>query len=649
MIRLQNLTLQRGPQRLLEDAELTLHAGHKAGLIGANGAGKSSLFALLRGELHPDSGDCFLPADWRIAHMRQEVDTLERLAVDYVLDGDLRLRQVQSDLAAAEAAHDGAAQARLHSELDSADGYTADARARKLLAGLGFTNEQMDRQVGDFSGGWRMRLNLAQALMCPSDLLLLDEPTNHLDLDAIIWLEDWLKSYPGTLLLISHDRDFLDAVVDHVAHVDQRKLTLYRGGYSAFERARAERLAQQQQAYEKQQAQRAHMESYIARFKAQATKARQAQSRIKALERMEELSAAHVDSPFDFVFRESTKISSPLIDLSDARLGYGDKTILEKVKLQLTPGARIGLLGPNGAGKSTLIKNLAGELEPLAGRLTRGENTVVGYFAQHQLDSLDSKASPLLHLQRLAPGEREQTLRDFLGGFDFRGARIDEPVLNFSGGEKARLALALIAWERPNLLLLDEPTNHLDLEMRLALTMALQEFSGAVLVVSHDRHLLKSTTDNFYLVADGKVEEFDGDLEDYARWLVEYRQRNAPVSNTPVNPDKTDKKAQRQAAAALRQQLAPHKREADKLEAELGKLHEKLAKVDASLGDSDIYEPARKNELRDLLAEQAKLKVREAELEEAWMEALETLESMQASSSSASRTFNLICSPNRPS
>ncbi|MBT2296938.1 ATP-binding cassette domain-containing protein [Pseudomonas fluorescens] len=630
MIRLQNLTLQRGPQRLLEDAELTLHAGHKAGLIGANGAGKSSLFALLRGELHPDSGDCLLPADWRIAHMRQEVDTLERLAVDYVLDGDLRLRQVQRDLAAAEAAHDGAAQARLHSELDSADGYTADARARKLLAGLGFTNEQMDREVGAFSGGWRMRLNLAQALMCPSDLLLLDEPTNHLDLDAIIWLEDWLKSYPGTLLLISHDRDFLDAVVDHVAHVDQRKLTLYRGGYSAFERARAERLAQQQQAYEKQQAQRAHMESYIARFKAQATKARQAQSRIKALERMEELSAAHVDSPFDFVFRESSKISSPLIDLSDARLGYGDKTVLEKVKLQLTPGARIGLLGPNGAGKSTLIKNLSGELEPLAGRLTRGENTVVGYFAQHQLDSLDAKASPLLHLQRLAPNEREQTLRDFLGGFDFRGARIDEPVLNFSGGEKARLALALIAWGRPNLLLLDEPTNHLDLEMRLALTMALQEFSGAVLVVSHDRHLLKSTTDNFFLVADGKVEEFDGDLEDYARWLVEYRQRNAPVSTTPVNPDKTDKKAQRQAAAALRQQLAPHKREADKLEVELGKLHEKLQKIETSLGDSGLYEAARKDELRDLLAEQARLKVREAELEEAWMQALELLENLQA-------------------
>ncbi|MET3050401.1 ribosomal protection-like ABC-F family protein [Pseudomonas alkylphenolica] len=630
MIRLSNLTLQRGPQRLLEGAELTLHAGHKAGLIGANGAGKSSLFALLRGELTPDSGDCLLPADWRIAHMRQEVDTLDRLAVDYVLDGDVRLRKVQADLAAAEAAHEGTALARLHIELDSADGYTADARARKLLAGLGFTNEQMDRRVGDFSGGWRMRLNLAQALMCPSDLLLLDEPTNHLDLDAILWLEDWLKGYPGTLLLISHDRDFLDAVVDHVAHVEQCKLTLYRGGYTAFERTRAERLAQQQQAYEKQQAQRAHMEKYIARFKAQATKARQAQSRIKALERMEELSAAHVDSPFDFTFRESEKISSPLLDLSEGRLGYGDKTILEKVKLQLTPGARIGLLGPNGAGKSTLIKNLAGELEPLGGRLVRGENLSVGYFAQHQLDSLDNKASPLLHLQRLAPTEREQTLRDFLGGFDFRGGRIDEPVLNFSGGEKARLALALIAWERPNLLLLDEPTNHLDLEMRLALTMALQEFSGAVLVVSHDRHLLKSTTDDFLLVADGKVETFDGDLDDYTRWLVEYRQRNAPVSTAPVNGDKTDKKAQRQAAAALRQQLAPHKREADKLERELGALHEQLAKIDASLGDSALYEATRKDELRDLLAQQAKLKVREAELEEAWMAALEQLETMQA-------------------
>ena len=629
MIRIQNLTLQRGPQRLLEGAELTLHAGQKAGLIGANGAGKSSLFALLRGQLAPDAGSCNLPPDWRIAHMRQEIDTLDRIAVDYVLDGDQRLRAIQAELAAAEASQEGTALARAHAELDAADGYTADARARKLLAGLGFSNTQIDQPVGDFSGGWRMRLNLAQALMCPSDLLLLDEPTNHLDLDAILWLEEWLKGYPGTLLLISHDRDFLDAVVDHIAHVDQRKLTLYRGGYTAFERARAERLAQQQVVYEKQQARRAHMEKYIARFKAQATKARQAQSRIKALERMEEISAAHVDSPFEFIFREAHKLSSPLLDLSDARLGYDTKVVLEKVKLQLVPGARIGLLGPNGAGKSTLIKNLAGELSPLGGELRRGENLEVGYFAQHQLDSLDGKASPLLHMQRLAPAEREQTLKDFLGGFDFRGARIDEPVLNFSGGEKARLALALIAWGRPNLLLLDEPTNHLDLEMRLALTMALQQFGGAVLVVSHDRHLLKSTTDDFMLVAEGRVEPFDGDLDDYARWLVDYRQRHAPTSAPSSNSNGLDKKAQRQAAAALRQQLAPHKREADRLEARLGTVHEELARIEARLGDSAVYEAAQKDELKTLLARQASLKVEEGRLEEDWMAALELLETLQ--------------------
>jgi ATP-binding cassette subfamily F protein 3 len=629
MIRLQNLTLQRGPQRLLEGAELTLHPGQKVGLVGANGAGKSSLFALLRGEFVPDGGDCHLPPDWRIAHMRQEVDTLDRLAVDYVLDGDTELRRVQAALAAAEAAHDGTALARLHTELDNADGYTADARARKLLAGLGFANEQMDLPVSSFSGGWRMRLNLAQALMCPSDLLLLDEPTNHLDLDAILWLEAWLKGYPGTLMLISHDRDFLDEVVGNVVHVEQRKLTLYRGGYSAFERARAERLAQQQQAFEKQQAQREHMEDFIRRFKAKASKARQAQSRIKALERLEELAPAHIDSPFDFVFREADRVSSPLLDLAEGRLGYGDKLVLDKVKLQLVPGARIGLLGPNGAGKSTLIKTLANELQPLSGRLQRGENLVIGYFAQHQLDALDPNASPLLHLQRIAPGEREQVLRDFLGGFDFRGNRCDEPVLNFSGGEKARLALALIAWGKPNLLLLDEPTNHLDLEMRLALTLALQDFEGAVLVVSHDRHLLKSTTDEFLLVAEGRIAAFDGDLEDYARWLVDYRARQQPVSAAEPAGDKTDKRALRQAAAALRQQLAPLKRQADKLEKDLAGVHDKLAVLEERLGDSAIYEAARKDELRELLAKQAELKVRESELEEAWLGALEALEALQ--------------------
>lgn len=629
MIRLQNLTLQRGPQRLLDGADLTLHPGQKVGLVGANGAGKSSLFALLRGEFAADGGDCHLPPDWRIAHMRQEVDTLDRLAVDYVLDGDAELRRIQGALIAAEAGQDGSALARLHIELDTADGYTADARARKLLAGLGFANEQMDLPVSSFSGGWRMRLNLAQALMCPSDLLLLDEPTNHLDLDAILWLEAWLKSYPGTLMLISHDRDFLDEVVGNIVHVDQLKLTLYRGGYSAFERARAERLAQQQQAFEKQQVQREHMEDFIRRFKAKASKARQAQSRIKALEKLEELAPAHIDSPFDFVFREADKVSSPLLDMSESRLGYGEKVVLSNVKLQLVPGARIGLLGPNGAGKSTLIKTLADELQPLGGRLQRGDNLVIGYFAQHQLDALDANASPLLHLQRIAPGEREQVLRDFLGGFDFRGNRCDEPVLNFSGGEKARLALALIAWGKPNLLLLDEPTNHLDLEMRLALTLALQDFEGAVLVVSHDRHLLKSTTDEFLLVAEGRVVPFDGDLEDYARWLVDYRARQQPVTSPESAGDKTDKRALRQAAAALRQQLAPLKRQSEKLEKDLAGVQEKLVAIEARLSDSALYEGARKDELRQVLAEQAELKVREGQLEEAWLETLESLEALQ--------------------
>ena len=615
---------------MLEAAELTLHAGQKAGLVGANGAGKSSLFALLRGELTPDRGDCYLPVDWRVSHMRQEVDALDRLALDYVLDGDVALRRVQQELSEAEARQDGNAIARLHNEFDTLDGYTADSRGRKLLAGLGFSEAQLQLPVSSFSGGWRMRLNLAQALMCPSDMMLLDEPTNHLDLDAILWLEQWLLAYPGTLLLISHDRDFLDAVVGNIIHLEQQKLTLYRGGYSAFERTRAERLAQQQQAFEKQQTQRAHMESFIRRFKAKATKARQAQSRIKALEKLEQLAPAHVDSPFSFSFREADKVSSPLLDISQGTLGYGDKAILQNVKLQLVPGARLALLGPNGAGKSTLIKNLAGELEPIAGRLQRGENLVVGYFAQHQLDALDDNASPLLHLQRIAPQEREQTLRDFLGGFDFRGDRCDEVVVNFSGGEKARLALALIAWGKPNLLLLDEPTNHLDLDMRMALTLALQDFEGAVVVVSHDRHLLASTTDEFYLVAEGKVSPFDGDLEDYSRWLVDFRHRADAPKTQAVVEDKTDRKAQRQAAAALRQQLAPYKKQADKLEQQLEKVQAELAKVEEALGDSSVYESSQKDTLKSLLADQARLKSSESELELAWLDALETMEALQA-------------------
>lgn len=629
MIRLENIKLQRGPQILLNDASLTLHPRQKAGFIGANGAGKSSLFALLRGQLNLDGGELYIPKEWRIAHMRQEITDQSRLAVDYVLDGDTRLRTIQKQLTEAESKHKGAQLAHLHTELENADGYTADARARRLLSGLGFSNEEMEKPIKHFSGGWQMRLNLAQALMCPSDLLLLDEPTNHLDLDAIIWLEIWLKSYQGTLVLISHDRDFLDSVVDHIIHLEQQKLTLYTGGYSAFERTRAERLAQQQQAYEKQQAQRAHMESFISRFKAKATKARQAQSRIKALERLEELAPAHVDSPFNFSFRESDKISSSLLGLREAVLGYSDKTVLSNVKLHVVPGARIGLLGPNGAGKSTLIKTLAGELSLLSGQLTQGENLAVGYFAQHQLEALDDQASPLLHLQRIAPTEREQTLRNFLGGFDFKGDRCDEVITNFSGGEKARLALALIAWQKPNLLLLDEPTNHLDLEMRHALTMALQDFSGAVLVVSHDRHLLKSTTDEFLLVANGKVDSFEGDLDDYARWLIDYRALQQPLNTKQSTDDKVDKKAQRQQAASLRQQLAPYKKEADKLEKTLETLQNHLVLIEEKLADSNLYEASQKENLRQLLEQQANLKNQQATAEESWLIALEQLESLQ--------------------
>ncbi len=642
MIRLQNLTLQRGPQRLLEGAELTLHAGQKAALVGANGAGKSSLFALLRGELGPDAGDCLLPPDWRIAHMQQEVADLERLAVDYVLDGDPSLRAIQAALQQAEATHDGTAIARLHVELDNADGYSADARARKLLAGLGFSNEQMERRVGDFSGGWRMRLNLAQALMCPSDLLLLDEPTNHLDLDAILWLEGWLKEYPGTLLLISHDRDFIDAVVDQVAHLEQRQLTLYRGGYSAFERARAERLAQQQQAYEKQQAQRAHMEKYIARFKAQATKARQAQSRIKALERMERIAAAHVDTPFSFAFRDAPPAPDPLLQIEDGAVGYGDKTILERITLTLRPGERVGLLGRNGAGKSTLIKLLAHELQLASGRRLEGKGLATGYFAQHQLETLRPDESALQHMVRLDPQTREQELRDYLGGFDFRGDGVGgtstpatTPCGPFSGGEKSRLALALLIWQRPNLLLLDEPTNHLDLEMRHALTMALQDYEGAMVLVSHDRALLRATCDRFLLVDGGRIQPFDGDLDDYRDWLASRRAEVAAAAACPDQAaDKAARKADRAQAAADRQARLvarrPLVKEIEQIDKRMAAWNKEKAELDARLADPALYTGPQAGEVPALNKRQAELAERIEEAELRWLELHEALEAIPA-------------------
>lgn len=634
MIRIESLTLQRGPLRLLENANLTLHPGQKVGLLGTNGAGKSSLFALMRGELTTDAGSCSLPEDWRIAHMQQEIENLERRAVDYVLDGDIRLRQIESRLSDAQEHEDAHALGTLYAELEAHNGFSADSRARTLLAGLGFSSEQCEALVGDFSGGWRMRLNLAQALMCPSDLLLLDEPTNHLDLDAILWLEDWLRAYPGTLILISHDRDFLDAVVEHIVHVEGRQLTLYRGGYTQFERTRAERLTQQQAAFEKQQAEREHMQKYIARFRAQATKAKQAQSRIKALERMETLTAAHIDSPFSFSFREADHQSSPLVDLHQGVLGYGSTQILEQVKLQLVPGARIGVLGPNGAGKSTLIKTLAGTLPLMGGEMKTGEHLAIGYFAQHQLDSLDAKASPLLHLARIAPLEREQSLRNFLGGFDFHGARAEEPVLNFSGGEKARLALALIAWQKPNLLLLDEPTNHLDMEMRHALTLALQRFEGAMLLVSHDRALIRDTTDELWLVADGRLQTYNDDLDTYTKWLARFRQQQqeelkAANGNAITIDDRPDAKTQRREAAERRQRLAPMKKAIEKLEKELAKAQAELAEIESELADTTLYAADRKDQLKQVLARQASCTQKVEELEERWLEGHEELEALE--------------------
>ncbi len=531
MLQLDHLSLRRGPRLLIDDASAQIHPGQRVGLTGANGTGKSSLFALILGEFGPDAGSLQLPKDWVIAHVAQHTPADARPAIDYALDGDAELRHIEAQLIEAEQADDGHRLGQLHERMDHIGGYQARARAARLLHGLGFKPGEEERPVSDFSGGWRMRLNLAKALMCRSDLLLLDEPTNHLDLDAVIWLEDWLKRYPGTLLLISHDRDFLDNVVTQVAHIEQGRLTLYTGNYTAFERARAERLANQQAAFEKQQREISHMQAFVDRFRAKATKARQAQSRLKALERMTVIAPAHVDSPFHFAFKPPAKNPRPLLRLDEAAAGYGDTAIFSDARFSLNPGDRVGLLGPNGAGKSTLIKLLAGDLTPLAGERLAAQDLAIGYFAQHQLEQLHPAHSALEHLQQLDPKASEQSLRDFIGGFGFNGDRATCPVAPFSGGEKARLVLALLVYQKPNLLLLDEPTNHLDLEMRLALAEALQDFAGAMVIVSHDRHLLRVTCDQLVLVHGGRVREFDGDLDDYPAWLAQ-QQRDAPAAPT---------------------------------------------------------------------------------------------------------------------
>jgi len=611
VIRLSQVTLRRGAKALLESTDLTIHAGERIGLIGANGSGKSSLFAMLRGELHADKGDVELPAHWRIAHVAQETPALERPAVEYAIDGDSALRDLQQEL---ESTHDGSRMGELHAALADADVYTARPRAEALLLGLGFSSEELERPVSTFSGGWRMRLNLAQALMCRSDLLLLDEPTNHLDLDAIIWLEDWLRRYPGTLIVISHDRDFLDGVVKAIVHIDQRKLRRYSGDYSSFETQRAQAVVLAQAQLEKQARERAHLQSFIDRFRAKATKARQAQSRMKMLAKMEDLAPLHVAAPFSFEFRDPERSPDPLLVLEEVAAGYPEKRVLSGVRLSLRANERIGLLGVNGAGKSTLVKTIAGVLPVLGGSATFNKGLEVGYFAQHQVEMLRDDEAPLWHLRRLAPQAREQDLRNYLGSFNFPGDMATDRVGDFSGGEKARLALALIVWQRPNLLLLDEPTNHLDLETREALAVALAQFEGTLVLVSHDRHLLRATTDKLLIVANGTLREFDGDLDDYRDWLL--KRESAPKAAKPPKPPA----APRPKAARKKPIEARIKR----LEEIMNRLSAEKASIEARLADPAVYQdPAA---LQAALQDQAYVAREIEQVETEWLQKQAELE-----------------------
>jgi ATP-binding cassette subfamily F protein 3 len=649
--------LARGIKPLFDSVDVTLNPGDKIGLIGSNGAGKSSLFAMLRGELHPDQGSIEFPAKWQLAHVAQETPPLERSAIDYAIDGDVTLRKLEAELAALEAqpesSENGIAIGNMYGALADADAYTVRSRAEQLLIGLGFRLDQLEKSVASFSGGWRMRLNLAQALMCKSDLLLLDEPTNHLDLDAIIWLEDWLKRYTGTLIIISHDRDFLDGVVNVVVHIDERKLKRYSGNYSAFERQRAAQLILAQSAIEKQTRKRDHLQSFIDRFAAKASKAKQAQSRIKALEKMEELAPLRAAAEFSFEFREPLSAPNPMLVMDGVDCGYrvesqtdhsfSEIKIVDNVKFSLQIGQRIGLLGINGAGKSTLIKTIMGDIKPLTGTITTGKGLSIGYFAQHQVEMLRHDESPLWHLAHIAPDVREQELRNFLGGFNFPGTMVTSPIKPFSGGEKARLALAMIVWQRPNLLLLDEPTNHLDLETREALTEALAQFEGTLVVVSHDRHLLRATTDQFIIVADGKLLPFDGDLDDYKDWLYKTKLEQAANASLPkkVNEElpkaqpvardaQGDDKERKRKDAETRQQNAAQRKP---IETKIKRLEEQMAKgnlkkdeLTQKLADSEIYNDANKEKLKTLLLEQANLTKELEQLEIDWLEQQEFLE-----------------------
>ncbi len=634
MISFRDVTLRRGPRALFSRASFSLFDGDRVAVVGPNGTGKSSLFALITGELSVDAGDVSVQAGHILAAVAQEIDADARAAVDFVLDGDRELRGVETELAAAEAAQDGVRVGSLHARLEAIGGYSSRARAARLLAGLGFDAPAIERPVAEFSGGWRRRLALAQALMARSDVLLLDEPTNHLDLDAVLWLEDWLRSYPGLLVVIAHDREFLDRVVTRIVSIENGQVETYTGNYSDFETQRADRLSQQHVAFERQQREVKHILDFVARFKAKATKARQAQSRLKMLERMERIAPAHVDSPFEFSFLEPARLPRPLLVLDRAKLGYGERVIIDGASMSISPGDRIGLLGRNGAGKSTLTKALAGTQELLSGRRTTAQDLLVGYFAQHQIELLDAQSSAIEHLKRLggdsiakAPEEEQ---RNFLGGFGFTGDRVFEAVGPFSGGEKARLVLALVVSRRPNLLLLDEPTNHLDLEMRHALGMALQDYAGAIVLVSHDRYLLKLVADELWLVNEGQAAPFDGDLDDYANWLrtaANSSRNSAKIDEAPRSA--ASEKERKRAEAARRAELAPLRAVITKSEREMTKISPRLSELELLLADPALYEPSARTRLTTLLTEQASLKSNLEAAESAWLSASEAYEAAE--------------------
>ncbi|EGU61009.1 glutathione-regulated potassium-efflux system ATP-binding protein [Vibrio nigripulchritudo ATCC 27043] len=634
MITFSDIQLLRGGKPLLDQASATIHPGDKVGLVGKNGCGKSTLFALLKDELSIDAGTFHKPSQWELAWVAQETPALERKAIEYVIDGDREFRDLEDQLAKAEQQDNGTLVAELHGKIEVIGGYTIKARAAELLDGLGFSQEQMEWSLTQFSGGWRMRLNLAQALLCRSDLLLLDEPTNHLDLDAVMWLERWLQTYPGTLILISHDRDFLDPIVGRIIHIENQLLNEYTGNYSSFENQRAQKLILQQAMYQKQQKQMAHMQSYIDRFRYKASKARQAQSRIKALEKMEKVLPAQFDNPFSFEFREPAALPNPILMMDEVSAGYGENLILEKIRLNLVPGSRIGLLGRNGAGKSTLIKLLSGELESQSGEFTYSQGVKIGYFAQHQLETLHPEETPLQHMMQIAPDKTEQQLRDYLGSFGFQGDKALEKVAPFSGGEKARLVLALIVWQKPNLLLLDEPTNHLDLDMRQALTLALQTFEGAMVIVSHDRYLLRATTDDLYLVHDRQVAPFDGDLNDYYKWLTEQQKAERKEQQASAPEKSSDnsaaaRKEQKRKEAEFRKLTAPIRKNLTKLEQKMDKLGQILSDTETQLSDTELYQAENKAKLNEVLSQQATAKSELEEVEMEWMAEQETLEQME--------------------